>query len=192
MSTDFLDINLLPPQTRSVEQVSTRRRSLFLPLTLFVFSLMILFGMLYLKARNDRILTAQEQEIQQLTLEAQEVDRQQAEIDQLQQQVTSLATQAEQLRADAERVERENPALAPFLQILVSSLPPRMKLTGLVPNGPNRFLLKGEAGSDALVIEYANTLKQHPSIRAVTPSSIQQLGGSGTPGAVTWTLEVER
>ncbi|MBA3532190.1 MAG: hypothetical protein H0T73_09750, partial [Ardenticatenales bacterium] len=114
------------------------------------------------------------------------------EVERLQQQITTVATQSQQLQADAERVERDNPSLAPFLITLTTTLPPRMRITGIVANGPNRFLVKGEAGSDALVIEYANALKLKPGIRAVTPSSVQQLPGTDTPGAVTWTLEVER
>jgi hypothetical protein len=61
-----------------------------------------------------------------------------------------------------------------------------------VPGGPNRYIVRGEAGSSALVIDYANALQQREEVRVVTPQSIENAGGDALPGAVRWTLVVER
>jgi hypothetical protein len=145
---------------------------------LTIFALLLLLGATLIKTRNDQDLRQQRAELQVLSQDVQAL--------------AIVAIQAQQLEAEAERVRRENPALAPFLRALVETLLPRMTLTGVVPGGPNRYVVRGEAGSSALVIDYANALQQRAEVRLVTPQAIENAGGDALPGTVRWTLVVER
>jgi hypothetical protein len=192
MSTDFVDINLLPRPVRPALGGPAWRRLMLPGVGLTIFALLLLLGATLIKTRNDQELRQQRAELQVLSQDVQALAIVAAEADVLQEQVTTLAIQAQQLEAEAERVRRENPALTPFLRALVETLLPRMTLTGVVPGGPNRYIVRGEAGSSALVVDYANALQQREEVRAVTPQSIENLGSTDVPGAVRWTLVVER
>ncbi len=192
MSSDFIDINLLPRPVRPALGGPAWRRLMLPGLLLMVGAVALILVATLIKVRNDRALA--EQRVQLVTMQqaVQDFSTTMAEVDLLQEQVATLATQAEQLKANAERVERENPSLAPFLAALTETLLPRMSILSIVATSPTQYVVRGEAGSNALVIDYANALKKRPEIRGVTPSSIDQLGGDAPPGSVRWTLEVER
>lgn len=192
MNADFIDINLLPRPVRPAMGGPTWVRLMVPGILMVVLALLLTVGAAYLKLRNDRILAEQRVELQRTSEEVRDFATLMAEVQVLQQQVTTLATQAQLLEGDAERVGQENPALAPFLSAITESLLPRMKITGLVAQGDNRFILRGEAGSDSLVVSYAQALQQRPEIRSVTPRSVEQIGGNAPPSAVRWTLEIER
>ncbi|MBA2389998.1 MAG: hypothetical protein H0V67_07035 [Geodermatophilaceae bacterium] len=194
MNTDFIDINLLPHTVRPTIGGPAWRRLMLPGLGLLFLSLMLLFGAWRITARNEQALAEQRAALEALGENVQEFSAVSAEVDVLQQQITTLASQTRQLQGDAERVGTENPALAPFLRALVEESLPRMSVTSIVPDGTNRYIVQGEAGSASLVIEYANALRQRGEIRAVTPRSVDDLddGAGALPGAVRWTLVVER
>jgi hypothetical protein len=192
--TDFVDINLLPRpvRPRSV-QVDTRwRLPMVVGLGLMTIALLLLMAAFLQKIRNDRLLLRQADELQEVGPQVEAYAITQAEVEVLQEQLSTLARQVDQLEGDAERVERENPSLAPFLRALTGTLLPRMTITGIVEGADGRFIVQGEAGSNTLVTDYVNALNEHPDVGSVTPRSVEQLGGDAPPGAVRWTLEVER
>ncbi|HEX8684429.1 MAG TPA: hypothetical protein VF707_19085 [Ardenticatenaceae bacterium] len=192
--TDFVDINLLPRPVRPrTIQVDTRwRLPMIVGLGLMTIALLLLMAAFLQKIRNDRLLVRQEDELQDLGTPVAAYAITQAEVEALQEQLSTLARQVDQLEGDAERVERENPSLAPFLRALTGTLLPRMTITGIVEDADGHFIVQGQAGASALVTDYVNALNEHPDIGAVTPRSVEQLGGDAPPGAVRWTLEVER
>lgn len=192
MNNDFVDINLLPRPVRPLLAGREWRRVMLPGLALLTIALAVLLGSWLIAARNQRALAAQQAQVEELRRQVVLFTDLMAEVEGLQQQVATLATQAEQLEADAESVRAQNPPFAPFLIALTAPLLPRMELTGMVAGDGNRFLVQGEAGSSALVIEYAALLEQRPEVRKVTPQSIERLGGSAPPGTVRWTLEVQR
>lgn len=192
MNADFIDINLLPRPVRPAMGGPIWVRLMVPGILMVALAIFLLLGAAYLKLRNDRILAEQRVALQRTSEEVRDFATLMAEVQVLQQQVTTLATQAQLLEGDAERVGQENPALAPFLSAITESLLPRMKITGLVAQGDNRFILRGEAGSDSLVVSYAQALQKRPEIRSVTPRSVEQIGGNAPPSAVRWTLEIER
>lgn len=192
--TDFVDINLLPRPVRPrAVQVDTRwRLPMIVGLGLMTIALLLLMAAFLQKIRNDRLLVHQHEEVELVRPAVEAYAITQAEVDVLQEQLSTLAQQVDQLEGDAERVERDNPSLSPFLRALTGTLLPRMTITGIVEDADGRFIVQGEAGSNALVTDYVNALNEHPDIGAVTPRSVEQLGGDAPPGAVRWTLEVER
>ena len=192
--TDFVDINLLPRPVRPrTIQVDTRwRLPMIIGLGLMTIALLLLMAAFLQKIRNDRLLVHQQEEVGLIEPQVAAYAITQAEVDVLQEQLSTLAKQVDQLEGDAERVERENPSLAPFLRALTGTLLPRMTITGIVEGADGRFVVQGEAGSNALVTDYVNALNEHPDIGSVTPRSVEQVGGDAPPGAVRWTLEVER
>jgi hypothetical protein len=192
--TDFVDINLLPRPVRPrTIQMDTRwRLPMIVGLGLMTIALLLLMAAFLQKIRNDRLLNAQRLDVEIAQEDMATVAGVQAEVDMLQEQLSTLAQQVDQLEGDAERVERENPSLAPFLRTLTGTLLPRMTITGIVEGADGRFIVQGEAGASALVTDYVNALNEHPDIGSVTPRSVEQLGGDAPPGAVRWTLEVER
>lgn len=192
MKSEFVDINLLPRAMRPALGGPTWRRLMVPGMMLIIASLALMLGAAVVKVRNDRALAEQRAQLVTMQQGVRDFSTVSAEVELLQEQVTTLATQSERLKADAERVNRQNPPLAPFLAALTDSLLPRMKITSLVAESPSRYIVRGEAGSSVLVIDYANLLKERPEIRAVTPRSVDQLGGEAPPGTVRWTLEVER
>ncbi|MDQ4076058.1 MAG: hypothetical protein M3220_07405 [Chloroflexota bacterium] len=192
MNSDFIDINLLPHPVRPALGGPAWRRLMIPGFLLLLLALALTFGAFLLKIRNDQVLAEQQAEMEAMSEEVRDFSTIMAEVEVLQQQITTLAIQAEQLEADAERVNQENPSLAPFLRVLAETLLPRMSVTGIVASSPARYVVQGEAGSNSLVIEYANALKQRPEIRSVTIRSVEQLGGDAAPATVRWTIEVER
>lgn len=192
MHSDFIDINLLPHPVRPALGGPAWRRLMVPGLLALMLAMFLVLGASIVKVRNDRALSEQEAQLARMSGEVRSLSVVLAEVEVLQQQITTLATQAEQLKADAERVNQQNPALAPFLRALHDSLLPRMSITTVVLEERNRYVIQGEAGSNALVVEYANALRRRSDIRQVTPRSIERLGSDAPPGAVRWTLEVER
>lgn len=192
MNAPFIDINLLPRPVRPALGGPTWLRLLVPGLVLLALATLMVLGASLLKVRNDRLIAQQQAEMVALRQAVRDFSVVAAEVEILQQQVTTLATQAQQLEGDAERVNQGNPALAPFLRAITESLPPRMKITGIVARSPTRFLVQGEAGSDSLVVAYVQALERRPEIRSVAPQSVEQVGGNAPPSAVRWTLEVER
>lgn len=194
--TEFVDINLLPRPVRPRGQtvlLDTRwRRPLLVGLGLLLVAVLLLMGAYLQWIRNDTMLVRQQAQLQLLGQQVTDLSVVEAEAAVLQEQLATLATQVDQLEGDAERVERDNPPLASFLRALAGALLPRMTVTGIVERDVGRFVVQGEAGSNALVTEYANALAQRPEIRSATPRSIQEVGGDAPPGTVRWTLEVER
>jgi Tfp pilus assembly protein PilN len=192
MRADFIDINLLPRPVRATLAGTPWRRLMLPGLMMLVLALLLVLGASLLKVRNDRALAEQRAQLLSAQQGVNDFSTLLTEVKLLQEQVTTLATQAEQLEADAERVERENPSLAPFLRALTETLLPRMTITGIVTEMPDRYIVSGEAGSNALVIEYVNALKRNPQVREVLPRTIERLGDDAPPGAVRWVLEVAR
>lgn len=191
-NTQFVDINLLPKRVRPTVGGAAWARLMAPGILLLVVSTVLVLFSVTLKIQNDRLLAEQRTEMQRRREEVRGFDALISRVDLLREQITILATQTEQLRRDAEQVNSANPPLAPFLNAVTSALLPRMKITGInaQPNGV--YLIQGEAGSDALVVEYIQALKQQPEIRNVIPQLIERLGGNSPPNAVRWTLEVER
>lgn len=191
-NTQFIDINLLPKRVRPAVGGAAWAR-LMAPglLLLLVATVLVLFSVT-LKIQNDRLLAEQRTEVQRRREDVRDFDTVINQVTLLREQITTLATQTEQLRSDAERVSSENPPLAPFLASVTSSLLPRMRVTGITSTADGIYLIQGEAGSDALVVEYIQTLKMQPEIRSVTPRLIERLGGNAPPNTVRWTLEVTR
>jgi hypothetical protein len=192
-NTQFIDINLLPKRVRPAVGGAAWAR-LMAPglLLLLVATVLVLFSVT-LKMQNDRLLTEQRAEMERRREDVRDFDTVINQVTLLREQITTLATQTEQLRGDAERVNSENPPLAPFLSAVTSSLLPRMRVTGItLSEVEGVYLIQGEAGSDALVVEYIQTLKVQPEIRNVTPRLIERLGGNAPPNTVRWTLEVTR
>lgn len=192
MNANFIDINLLPRPVRPAIGGAAWQRLMVPGLVLLAIATFFVLGATFLKVRNDRMLAQQRIEVQRVGQGVRDFSTIIAQVEILQQQVTTLATQAAQLEADAERVSQANPPLAPFLAALTESLLPRMKITGVVAQGENRFLVRGEAGTDSLVVAYVQALQRRPEVRSVTPRAIEQLGGDAPPSAVRWTLLVER
>ena len=191
MNSDFIDINLLrPPQAARVP--AARRPGVALGLALLGLAFLLLLVAGLIKTRNDRELARQAAQLQAMQQGVRQFSVVMTEVEQLQNQITTLAQQAEQLEADAEQIDLQNPALAPFLGALTGALLPRMEITGIVMLEADRFLVQGEAGSDALVVEYISALRQQPAIREVAPRTVTRAGGDAAPGAVRWTIEVER
>lgn len=191
-NTQFIDVNLLPKRVRPAVGGAAWARLMAPGLFLLLVATVLVLVSVTLKIQNDRLLAEQRAELDRRRQMVLGFDSMITRVELLREQITILATQTEQLRSDAERVNSANPPLAPFLSAVTSALLPRMKVTGInaQPNGV--YLVQGEAGSDALVVEYIQILKQQPEIRTVTPQLIERLGGSAPPNAVRWTLEVER
>lgn len=191
-NTQFVDINLLPRRVRPAVAGAAWARLMVPGILLLVVATLLVLGSVTLKMRNDRIIEEQRTEMARRREDVRGFDALMSRVELLREQVTTLATQTEQLRRDAERVNSANPPLAPFLNAISSALLPRMKITGVNARPDGLFLVQGEAGSDALVVEYIQLLKQQPEIRSVTPQLIERLGGTAPPNAVRWTLAVQR
>jgi hypothetical protein len=191
-NTQFIDVNLLPKRVRPAVGGAAWARLMAPGLFLLVVATVLVLVSVTLKIQNDRLLAEQRAEMQRRSQQVLGFDSLITRVDLLREQITTLATQTEQLRRDAERVNSANPPLAPFLSAVTSALLPRMKVTGINAQADGTYLIQGEAGSDALVVEYIQTLKQQPEIRTVTPQLIERLGGTAPPNAVRWTLAVER
>jgi hypothetical protein len=191
-NTHFIDINLLPRRVRPLVTGSAWARMMAPGILLLVVATVLVLASVTLKIQNDRILAEQRTEMQRRREDVRGFDTLISRVELLREQITTLATQTEQLRRDAERVNSANPPLAPFLDAVTSSLLPRMKVTGINARPDRVFLVQGEAGSDALVVEYIQVLKQQPEISSVTPQLIERLGGGAPPNAVRWTLIVAR
>lgn len=191
-NTQFIDVNLLPKRVRPAVGGAAWARLMAPGLFLLLVATVLVLVSVTLKIQNDRLLAEQRTEMQRRRQEVLGFDSLMTRVTLLQEQITTLATQTEQLRRDAERVNSDNPPLAPFLNAVTSALLPRMRVTGINAQSDGNYLIQGEAGSDALVVEYIQTLKQQPEIRNVTPQLIERLGGTAPPNAVRWTLEVER
>lgn len=191
-NTQFIDVNLLPKRVRPAVGGAAWARLMAPGLFLLLVATVLVLVSVTLKIQNDRLLAEQRTEMQRRRQEVLGFDSLMSRVTLLREQITTLATQTEQLRRDAERVNSDNPPLAPFLNAVTSALLPRMRVTGINAQSDGLYLIQGEAGSDALVVEYIQTLKQQPEIRNVTPQLIERLGGNAPPNAVRWTLEVER
>lgn len=191
-NTQFIDVNLLPKRVRPAVGGAAWARLMTPGLILLVVATLLVLVSVTLKIQNDRLLAEQRSEMARRRELVLGFDTLEARVRLLQEQITTLATQTEQLRRDAERVNSENPPFAPFLSAVTSALLPRMRVTGINAQSNGIYLVQGEAGSDALVVEYIQILKQQPEIRTVTPQLIERLGGNAPPNAVRWTLEVER
>jgi hypothetical protein len=191
-NTQFVDINLLPKRVRPAVGGAAWARLMAPGILLLVVSTVLVLVSVTLKIQNDRLLAEQRTEMQRRREEVRGFDTLINRVELLREQITILATQTEQLRRDAERVNSENPPLAPFLNAVTSALLPRMRVTGINAQPDGIYLVQGEAGSDALVVEYIQALQRQPEIQSVTPQLIERLGGNNPPNAVRWTLEVER
>jgi hypothetical protein len=191
-NSQFIDINLLPRRVRPIVKGSAWARMMAPGILLLAVATVLVLGSVTLKIQNDRILAEQRTEMQRRREDVRGFDALMSRVELLREQITTLATQAEQLRRDAERVNSANPPLAPFLNAITSSLLPRMKVTGINAQPDGVFLVQGEAGSVALVVEYIQILKQQPEISRVTPQLIERVGGNAPPNTVRWTLIVER
>ncbi len=192
MNTQFVDINLLPRPIRPAVGGAAWARMMAPGLLLLLLATVLVLVSVTFKVRNDRLLAEQRQEMQQRREEVGDFASLMSQVALLQEQITTLVTQTEQLKGDAERVNSANPPLTPFLQAVKDTLLPRMKLTGILSQPNDVFLVQGEAGSDTLVVSYIQALKQRAEIRAVTPQLIEARGGDAPPGSVRFTLVVTR
>lgn len=192
MNSQFVDINLLPRPIRPSIAGAAWARMMAPGILLLLISTILVLGSVTLKMRNDRLLAEQRQEMQQRREQVGDFSSLMGQVTLLQEQITTLVTQTEQLRGDAERVNAANPPFTPFLRAVNDTLLPRMKLTGIVSQPNDTFLVQGEAGSDALVVSYVQALKQRTEIRSVTPQLVEALGGTAAPGSVRFTLVVVR
>lgn len=191
MNSEFIDINLLPQTARPTLGGAVWIRRMIPGLILLCFAAILLLASANMKRRNDRQLTQQRIEMQTMQQSIRDFSVVQTQVELLQQRVRTLSSYAEQLEQDAIRVERENPSVANFLRIVTDSLLPRMTLTGFVVEGPNRFVIRGEAGSPTLVLSYIERLKARSEIRVVTTRSVEQVKESLIPTTVRWTIEIE-
>lgn len=191
MNSEFIDINLLPQTTRRRLGGVVWIRRMVPGLILLCLAAILVLGSSVMKMRNDRELMEQRIEMQTMQQSIRDFSVVLTQVELLQQQIRTFSNHAQQLEQDAIRVQRENPSLAGFLRIVTDTLLPRMTLTGFVVEGPNHFVIRGEAGSPALVLSYIERLKARSEIRVVTTRSVEQVKGALVPTAVRWTIEIE-
>ncbi|MCB0077672.1 MAG: hypothetical protein KDD73_09625 [Anaerolineales bacterium] len=192
MSSSFIDINLLAGSRRGALQQTMWQRMVLPGLVVLALALLLVIGTSLLKLRNDRRIVEQRVELQAVSEEVRTMSSVMAEVWALQEQVTLLASQARELRDDAAQVEGRNVAVAPFLDLIQSTLLPRMEITAIAGTSPTTYVVQGTAGSDLLVIDYANQLRESDQVREAVLRSVESLGEDALPGSVRWTIEVER
>jgi len=191
MNSEFIDINLLPQTTRRTLGGVVWIRRMVPGLILLCLAAILVLGSSVMKMRNDRELMEQRIEMQTMQQSIRDFSVVLTQVELLQQQIRTLSSYAQQLEQDAIQVQRENPSVAGFLRMVTDTLLPRMTLTGFVVEGANRLVIRGEAGSPALVLSYIERLKARSEIRVVTIRSVEQVKGSLVPTAVRWTIEIE-
>ena len=191
MNSEFIDINLLPQPVPPSAGGTVWVRRMVPGLILLCLAAILVLTATLVKRHNDRELLDQRIDMQNMQQSIRDFSVIITQIELLQQQIRTLVTHAEQLEQDATRIERQIPSVAGFLRMGTDALLPRMTLTHFVVEGPNRFVIEGEAGSSALVLSYIEILKTLPEIRTVRPRSVEQLGGDSPPTAVRWTIEIQ-
>lgn len=194
MASDFLDLNLLPPERRyrSGPPVRTRNAATMLGLGLLAFALLTIIPLWLTKLSVDRRLSQLATAVETTRIQVRDTDSLLAREAQLQQQIQTTLIKADTLERQAARIKAEQPALSELLQPLAQALPPRVTIATLTVSEAGVVRVAGEGGSATLVLEFAQEVERLPNVRRVSVVGMDRLGGDAAPTAVSYTIEIER
>ena len=154
----MIDINILPAQYRR-QAISLLQ---MLP-ALGVVVVLAVLGVLMLTLNGVQAQTV-EQEDQLTLLKAQmaKPPTDKVDLNALQQQIDDLRVETARLRAESQSLGAGQPSRAAGLAIAIKAVVPRVTLISLTQSG-TLYAGSGEAGSQAIVLDYARALQNAPA-----------------------------
>ncbi|HEY4721021.1 MAG TPA: hypothetical protein VII92_04190 [Anaerolineae bacterium] len=151
----MIDINILPSQYRR-QAISLQQ---MLP-ALGVVVLLAVLGVLLLTLNGAQAQTMeQEDQLARLKAELARPPTNQVDLTALQQQIDGLRAETARVRAESQNLGAGQPSRAAGLAIAIQVVVPRVTLTSLTQSG-SIYAVSGEAGSQAIVLEYARVLQR--------------------------------
>lgn len=185
--THPIDLDLLPVPYRP-------RRLTLLAGLLILLGAALLMGLFpavsALRAEHARALNAQVRLAQAETALAQvQVDR--AALDQVERQIVQARDQIAQLQAEAQTVSQWQTGRAAGVASAILAALPGVRLTGITQEGA-AFTISGEAGSQALVLDYARALQATGAFHNVRILSMVNSDPLGIAPEVRFAVLTER
>jgi Tfp pilus assembly protein PilN len=154
----MIDINILPSQYR--RQAISRQQ--MLP-ALGVVVLLAVLGVLLLTLNGVQAQTIeQEDQFALLKAELAKPPTDKVDLTALQQQIDGLRAETARLRAESQSLGAGQPSRAAGLAIAIQVVVPGVTLISLTQSG-SRYAVSGEAGSQAIVLDYARALQNVPA-----------------------------
>ncbi len=182
-----IDLNILP------ERYQPRRLTLVMAL-LVILAMALVMGLApaisLLRAERARTLSVQARLAQAETALAQ-VQVNKRALEEVEQQIAQVQAEIDQLQAEYQALSRWQADRSSGITSIVFSLLPGVRLTGITQE--DRFLtIQGEAGSQALVLDYARALQASGEFRNVRILSMVDTDPLGVAPDVRFSILAEQ
>jgi Tfp pilus assembly protein PilN len=182
--SNAVDINLLPSQyrPRSISPVQVL-------IAMVLILLLIGLALVYLEQSVARAQTAQRQaELASLKAELTQ-PQDQSTLDALQKQIDQAHAEIERLGLESQRLNVGHTLRAPGIAAAIASLNPRVTITTITQNG-RLYSVTGQAGSQALVLDYARALQTNTFFTVVRIISVVNADLIGVAPDVQFVIEM--
>lgn len=178
-----IDINLLPAQYRP-----RRIRPLQVVLVLVAAALMLGLIPSILTLQGERARTQEVRaRIDEAKIALTRVRENQQELEQVEAEIARIREEIAQLQAELATVGGEQPKRARGIAAAVTVVFPGIRLTGITQEGTT-LTVEGEAGSQALVLDYARALQETQVFQLVRILSIINTDPSGIAPDVQFSI----
>ena len=183
----YVDLNILPERYQP-------RRLTFIMVVLIVLAIGLAMGLVpaysLLRAEQARTLSA-EARLAQAETDLAQVQVSRAALEEVEQQIDQARVEVDRLRAEYQALQGWQEDRSSGITSVVFSLLPGVRLTAIVQKGP--FLtVQGEAGSQALVLDYARALQASGEFRNVRILSMVDTDPLGLAPDVRFSILAER
>ena len=184
LQTNRVDLNILPPQYRP-RGISPAQ--VLIPVVLLILILGLAPAYLALSAARAQTTTRQAQLAGLKVALAQPQD--QTRLDTLQKQLDQAHAEIERLHIETQKVNVTQPLRAPGIEAAIASLNPRVELLIITQNG-RLYSVTGQAGSQALVLDYARSLQASAYFTVVRIVSMLNADPLGVAPDVRFVIEM--
>ncbi len=183
----YVDLDLLP------ERYQPRRLTLLMALLIILAAAMVMGlapAITALRAERARTLSVQARLAQAETALAQ-VQVNKRALEEVEQQIAQVQAEIDQLQAEYEALSRWRADRSSGITSAVFSLLPGVRLTGITQRGSS-LTIRGEAGSQALVLDYARALQASGEFRNVRILSLVDTDPLGLAPDVRFSILAEQ
>jgi Tfp pilus assembly protein PilN len=184
LQTNRIDLNILPPQYRprgiSLAQV-------LIPAALLILLLGLAPAFLALSVAQAQTTSRRAQLAGLKAALAQPQDL--TKLDALQKQLDQAHAEIERLHIESQTVNVRQPLRAPGIEAAIASLNPRVELLIITQNG-RLYSVTGQAGSQALVLDYARSLQASTYFTVVRIVSMLNADPLGVAPDVRFVIEM--
>jgi Tfp pilus assembly protein PilN len=181
----MIDVNVLPAQYRKA--VISLRQTL---LALGGITVLAVLGVLFMALSAAQEQTAaKEAELAQNKAALANTPANTVDVTTLQKQIDEMRIAAAQLRAESQSLSADLPSRTEGLARAIQLVSPGVVLTSITNNG-SIYQVSGQAGSQTIVLDYANTLKKSNTWRIVRVVSMLNTDPLGIAPDVNFMIEM--